>query len=706
MRRQWNAKKLLAFVATCPPGTPVAFVEQIYATRLLGANYDFALHGGGNTSFKCTAPDLFGDPVETLFVKASGCDMAQASAGDFVCLDLAKLRRLDRDMELDDEAMAHFFSTATVRPHPRRPSIETLLHAFLPFVCVDHTHPAAVLALTNRNDAKQCVKKAFSTPVGFLPYAATGIGCGRAVAAAVRVMPECKGVIIGHHGLVTWGSAAAEAYRATVDLVTEAEAWLEKHRSRTIAVTHDAAAVGRAKERYRSLAPLIRGRLMPPSADDGGRRRGVSMAHLADKGLLSLLDAPEALSAAVSTPLTPDYIIRIGRLPLLIERPILDDGDRFRAQIAAACEVWRGDHDSFVKKYSGRQTVVRQTDGHLPRVVLIPGVGVVCAGPSAKDAAAAADITAQGLAVKRMIFETGGTYRDLDDSHCFDMEFRSYQRAKLPSDDATGALQGRIVLVTGAAGAIGSGLCASLIEKGCQVAIADLPGGALDALVNECVGRFGADRIVPVTMDVTDEASVHDGFGKIVERFGGLDAVVVNAGIAHVATLAAMKLEAFRRLERVNTEGTLLTMREAARIFTLQNCGGDIVLISTKNVFAPGASFGAYSATKAAAHQIARIAALELAGIDVRVNMVAPDAVFSHGAQKSGLWATVGPDRMKSRGLDQKGLEEYYRNRNLLKTKVTAAHVAAAVEFFLERLTPTTGATIPVDGGLPDATPR
>jgi NAD(P)-dependent dehydrogenase (short-subunit alcohol dehydrogenase family) len=167
-----------------------------------------------------------------------------------------------------------------------------------------------------------------------------------------------------------------------------------------------------------------------------------------------------------------------------------------------------------------------------------------------------------------------------------------------------------------------------------------------------------------------------------------------------------MKLDTFRQIERVNIEGTLLTIREAARLFTLQNCGGDIVLISTKNVFSPGASFGAYSATKAAAHQIARIASLELAGIDVRVNMVSPDAVFSHGSHKSGLWATVGPDRMRSRGLDEAGLEEYYRNRNLLKSKVTAPHVSAAVEFFLRRRTPTTGATLPVDGGLPDATPR
>jgi NAD(P)-dependent dehydrogenase (short-subunit alcohol dehydrogenase family) len=167
-----------------------------------------------------------------------------------------------------------------------------------------------------------------------------------------------------------------------------------------------------------------------------------------------------------------------------------------------------------------------------------------------------------------------------------------------------------------------------------------------------------------------------------------------------------MDLEAFRRLERVNIDGTLLILRESARHFKTQATGGDIVLVSTKNVFAPGAKFGAYSATKAAAHQLARIASLELADIGVRVNMVAPDAVFSHGQKKSGLWATVGPDRMRARGLDEAGLEDYYKSRNLLKARVTAEHVARGVLFFATRQTPTTGATIPIDGGLPDSTPR
>jgi len=319
-------------------------------------------------------------------------------------------------------------------------------------------------------------------------------------------------------------------------------------------------------------------------------------------------------------------------------------------------------------------------------------------------------------------------------------------------------LRGKVALVTGAAGAIGAGVCRGLLQNGCRVAVTDVAKAKLEELVAElrgaasdgtsplpfppkppsprprnpggkeipssdptseqvssregcppqadAAGHAVADRVVGVVMNVADETSVTDGFGEVIETWGQLDIVVVNAGIAHVSPIVDMALEDFRRLERVNVEGTLLTLREAGRRMVAQGTGGDIVLVSTKNVFMPGASFGAYSATKAAAHQLARIASLEFAPHGIRVNMVAPDAVFGEGERKSGLWTEVGPSRMEARGLDEEGLEEYYRNRNLLRARVTPDDVANAVLFFVTRQTPTTGTTIPVDGGLPDSTPR
>jgi len=266
-------------------------------------------------------------------------------------------------------------------------------------------------------------------------------------------------------------------------------------------------------------------------------------------------------------------------------------------------------------------------------------------------------------------------------------------------------LGNKIALVTGAAGAIGYGVCRGLLEKGCHLVATDLPGEKLDNFTADLKQTAG-DHVTGVPIDVTDKESVVRGFESVILTWGGVDIVVINAGIPLVSYLKDIDLEDFRRLQRVNVEGTLLTLIEASRLFIPQGIGGDIIVISTKNVPSPGAGFGAYSATKAASHQLGRIASIELAQYGVRVNMVAPDGVFSEGKYTSGLWAKVGPDRMRARGLDEDGLQEYYRNRNLLKARVTGRHVSNAVLFFALRQTPTTGVTIPVDGGLPDATPR
>jgi NAD(P)-dependent dehydrogenase (short-subunit alcohol dehydrogenase family) len=272
-------------------------------------------------------------------------------------------------------------------------------------------------------------------------------------------------------------------------------------------------------------------------------------------------------------------------------------------------------------------------------------------------------------------------------------------------DDSDLPLKDKVALVTGAGGAIGYAICRGLLENGCHLVASDFERDKLDRLVTD-LKQTAPERATGVLIDVTDEKSVERGFESVIETWGGIDIVVVNAGIAMASHLKEIQLDDFRRLEKVNVEGALLTLSEAGRHFILQGIGGDIIVISTKNVPSPGAGFGAYSATKAACHQLGRIASIELAQYGVRVNMVAPDAVFSEGQYKSGLWQEIGPGRMKARGLDEKQLEEYYQSRNLLKVKVTGRHVANAVLFFATRQTPTTGATIPVDGGLPDATPR
>jgi len=333
----------------------------------------------------------------------------------------------------------------------------------------------------------------------------------------------------------------------------------------------------------------------------------------------------------------------------------------------------------------------------------VPGLGAICAGKDAAAATIVRDIAAHTLSVKAQIAAMG-TYCGMSEADLFDMEYRPLQHLKLQANKSL-PLTHQVALITGAAGAIGSGIAQELLEQGCHVAASDLNADALSRLVEELRYTFGP-RVIGVPMDVTDPKSVADGFDAVTRAWGGIDLIILNAGVAHVSSISEMSIDSFQKLEKINIEGTLIPLSEAVHHFKLQGTGGDIVMVSTKNVFAPGARFGAYSATKAAGHQLARIASQEFAELDVRVNMVAPDAVFSHGARKSGLWQEIGPERMNARGLSPEGLEEYYRNRNLLKARITARHVAKAVLFFAARQTPTTGATIPVDGGLPDATPR
>ena len=695
MQNRWSESDAAAFAAAQAAQSGNDLSLLTYATRLLGSEPDLALHGGGNTSCKGTLANILGEEQSALFVKASGVNLATIQPGDFVALDLAYLTRLLDLTTLSDDAMASEFACHGLRPSPRRASVETLVHAVLPYGYVMHTHPSAILALTNRTGGSEAVAAALGQEVAVLAYARVGLDLARAVRDSMARQPQARALVLMHHGLVTWGATARAAYDATIELVSRAETYLEERGSRALGTPP--SPIADREQKYLRLAPVIRGILGPTAPDDLGDR--VILEPLLDLEVVQLLDAPEGKALAVSAPLTPDYLIRTRRFPLWLDHPTLDDPKAFRQQLAAAVAAFAAEYQAYAQKRAG------EARDFLPRVLAIPGLGVVCVGKNAAEAAMIHDITRQGLAVKRAIYQSGADYVPLNDEHLFDMEFRGCQQAKVSEHGVAHELSGSVALVTGAAGAIGSGICEALLAQGCHVAASDLAGPALDGLVADLGQRYPS-RVAAVTMDVTDPASVTAGFGKIVRTWGGLDCVIVNAGIAHVAPLTELTIDAFRKLEAVNVEGTLLVLAEAGRHFALQGTGGDIVLISTKNVFAPGAGFGAYSATKAAAHQLARIASLELAPLGVRVNMVAPDAVFSHGQKRSGLWAAVGPNRMKARGLDERGLEEYYRSRNLLKTQVTAEHVARAVLFFITHQTPTTGATIPVDGGLPDATPR
>ncbi len=703
MQSRWSDAGARAAIDQWGPRCGEELALRVYTSRLLGAEPALVLHGGGNTSLKGVHENPLGEKVPSLFVKASGYDLASIVPEGLPGTDLAWLRRLRALPALSDEAMVNELRGALFDAAAATPSIETLLHAWLPARVVDHTHADAILALSNREDGLACLREALGDDAILLPYVKPGFDLAKAAADAADTQRGARAMVLLQHGVFTWGETAREAYGRMIEVVTAAERWTERHQTQPLRVRGAETPLSVANERAARVAPWLRGLLATPSGDADRPWRRQILLPLLDRAALDFVDADGARAIACTPPLTPDHLIRTKALPLFIAEPAWDDDDRLQAQLRGSARDYARDYAAYVELHRSLLPPGVTPADPMPRVILLPGLGALCAGPDARAAAVVRDITRHTLAVKARIAGTGARYAGLPERDLFAMEYYALEQAKLGR--ARPRLGSEVALVTGAAGAIGAGIARGLLAEGCHVAVTDLPGERLDSLAAELSAEAGP-RVLATPLDVTDPDSVTAAFAEVARSWGGVDLVVANAGAAHVAPLAELSLEAFQRLERVNVDGTLLVLREAARHFAAQGTGGDIVLVSTKNVFAPGAGFGAYSATKAAAHQLARIASLELAPLDVRVNLVAPDAVFGDASRPSGLWQQVGPERMRARGLDAAGLESYYRDRNLLKAHITPEHVARAVVFFATRQTPTTGATLPVDGGLPEATPR
>jgi len=453
-----------------------------------------------------------------------------------------------------------------------------------------------------------------------------------------------------------------------------------------------------------AAGPILRGLLSESPAEDGSVPGRMVMDWRGGPEELAFCASEEAAALCSQGPLTPDHVIRTKALPLYVPQPAWHDPAALKEQLTGAVDAYRSAYDAYFEEQTRAKGVERSRLDSAPRVVLLPGAGALCFGKSKKEALVAGDITVHTLQTKALA-HAAGRYEALDLCDLFDMEYWSLEQAKLGKAKER-SLERQVVLITGGAGAIGVGIAEACAAAGAHVVLADLDGERAEAAARSLEERHGKGMALGLVADVSDEASLRACFDAVCLAYGGVDVVVPNAGVALDAPIAELGVDAVRRVTDVNYVGVLLTIREAARVFRMQGTGGNIVVNASKNVFAPGAEFGAYSASKAAAAQIGKVAAIELAELGVRVNLINADAVFAEGDVASGLWAEVGPSRAKSRGLSVDELPDFYRERNLLKTRVTGRQVGNAVVFFASNLTPTTGATLPVDGGVAAAFPR
>jgi rhamnose utilization protein RhaD (predicted bifunctional aldolase and dehydrogenase)/NAD(P)-dependent dehydrogenase (short-subunit alcohol dehydrogenase family) len=685
------------------PDIAEELVRRTYTSRLIGANPDLVLPGGGNASLKLKQKNVLGEDQEILFVKGSGVELATIKPADFLALDLAYLRKFRRLEKIEPAEMENQLQICILHPSASIPSVESLLHAFLPHRYVDHTQADSILILTNQPDSRNMIRDALGPRVAVLPYTLSGLSLAQEVAAHYDKNPDLEAIVIANHGIITFGEDAQSSYTRMIDCVNRANAFIARRiRGKPLATPQAGVTSSlRSKTMAAIFAQFIRG--ICAHENPAGRLCRFRVEFRNTPELLNASFSKDALSMCASGALTPGHATRTKNKYIYIDS-IPDPVEALGAMLNREVDKFVKEYHRYYQEHSKISSLDRQELDPYPRVFLVKGLGLYSLGFCRQEAKMAADIAEHTIRVK---LQAGalGRYIPASDSHAFNMEYGSHRQKKI-SDRHLPPLQSQIAIITGAGGAIGLGIADRLLASGAAVVLSDIDESRLQQVYSNLKNRYPEGEIELIPCNVTDYHSVVAAYNETSRRLGGIDIVVPNAGIAYVDTIEDLEPQKLDQVIAVNLKGTFNTIKAAIPVFRRQGTSGNVIVISSKNVFDPGAAFGAYSASKAGAHQIAKIAALELAPLGVRVNMVNPDAVFGDEKISSKLWDLIGPDRMKSRGLDFKGLKAYYRNRNLLKVEVKAEHVGNAVVFLASDLTPTTGASLPVDGGIPAAFPR
>jgi rhamnose utilization protein RhaD (predicted bifunctional aldolase and dehydrogenase)/NAD(P)-dependent dehydrogenase (short-subunit alcohol dehydrogenase family) len=632
---------------------------RVYSSRLLGADPSLVLHGGGNTSVKIVERNILGDEEEILYVKGSGWDLATIERVGFSPVRMQRLLGLAQLEELSDTRMASELRSNMTETSAPSPSVEAILHALLPFPFVDHTHADAIVTLTNTPHGEGHVREALGDRVVIVPYVMPGFALARLCADMFprQAHRDTIGMVLLNHGLFTFGETAHESYERTIELVDAAERYLAARGAWTVAER----AVQSPEPDTATLAEIRHAvsRAMGAPA--------ITVTHR-DSQVLSFLARDDLASVARCGPATPDHVIRTKRLPML----------------GTDVESYAHEYEAYVERNRSRSNQPITPLDPAPRVVLDPAIGLVTVGRMVKDARVAEDIYRHTIEIIERA-EMLDKYQALPEGDIFDVEYWELEQAKLRTGGSSPPLTGEIALVTGAASGIGKATAEALAAAGAAVAVLDIAPTIEDA--------FTRPEILPIRCDVTNAGAVQHALRETVLAFGGLDMLVLNAGIFPGGTrIADLPQEEWERVMHVNVDANLALMRAAHPLLCRSPRGGRVVVIGSKNVPAPGPGAAAYSASKAALTQLARVAALEWGRDGIRVNVLHPNAVFD-----TGIWTEeVLAARARHYGLT---VDQYKRN-NVLGVEVTSRDVASlAVALCTDLFARTTGAQIPVDGG-------
>jgi rhamnose utilization protein RhaD (predicted bifunctional aldolase and dehydrogenase)/NAD(P)-dependent dehydrogenase (short-subunit alcohol dehydrogenase family) len=678
MHSLWSgaeADRLIDHYAAAGVGRDVAL--RVYTSRLLGGVPKLVLHGGGNTSVKTVMKDLLDEEVEALCVKGSGWDMAAIEPAGLPAVRLAPLRKLRGREALSDEEMVRVQRANLLDAGAPNPSVETLLHAFLPHKYVDHTHSTAVLSLADQPDAAERCSDLYGRRMGLVPYIMPGFLLAKKAAEVFEADPAVEGLVLLKHGIFTFGDTAQEAYERMIAAVSLAEGRLG-HRRKTVFAE---APLPDALAGVAEVAPILRGACAIADPAGSGSYKRLVLDFRSNAAVLNYVNGAELGRYGRAGVATPDHTIRTKNYPLIVPAPEAGQRDAFQEAVHQAVARFVADCHAYFARHNARQEPPKRELDPMPRVVLVPGLGLFGLGRSARDARIAADI-AQSNVETITDAEAIGRFEPVGEADLFDIEYWSLEQAKL-GQSTDKALAGQIAVITGGAGTIGLATARALSGAGAEVALFDI-----DAEAAAAAKKLGGAAL-GIECDVTDRATVRRAFDRVAMHFGGVDIVVSNAGAAWQGRIGEVDDAVLRRSFELNFFAHQSVAQNAVRIMLAQGTGGCLLFNVSKQAVNPGMDFGPYGLPKAATLALVRQYALEYGGHGIRANAVNADRI------RSGLLTPeLVAARAKARGVD----EERYMTGNLLGREVTAEDVAQAFLHHAVALKTTADVTT-VDGG-------
>jgi rhamnulose-1-phosphate aldolase/alcohol dehydrogenase len=662
----------------------------VYLSKLIGADPGLAQAGGGNTSYKCLERDHAGREIETLWVKSTGADLRDIDHRGFTALRLAELRLLRHRPAMTDEEMMAFMASSMMDVRHPLPSIETLIHVIPPARWIVHTHDVAVPALTDTSKKDAFVREAMGDDIAYVGYTRSGFPLAKAI-MAMTDLDKVKGLVVGKHGLVAWGETAKECYDNLHHLITRAEDYLKKKRVAKDPMAkrrHPAAEPAARDAAALALLPVLRGMLCH-------QRKHV--LHLDDSyEALRYVDSEMAKQIHRRGMATPEHILRCGRQPMYVDAELAGIPTAEAATVLRqAVDTFENDYRaSFAKHGKGTEML-----GPGPRIVLLPGIGIVAAGRDKRTAAIAGECYREVIRVMEIV-ESYDQFRFLEEASAFEFEYWPLELARLRQHEPD--LARRVAVITGGASGMGRAIAERFATEGCHVVITDIDGEGARRAAEGIAQKIGdPNRALGIRADATSAAETAAAFSHAVRAFGGVDILVCNAGIVQTSPVEKISEEVWDRHFAVNVKGYFLASREAVRIMKAQGWGA-VVFNASKAAFAATAENAAYATSKAAVAALARNLALELAPAGIRVNYFNADFVDTPMMRK------MIQDRAASKGITTEQQVEEYKKRNLLNVGPIPAEAVAEAALFLasDRSRYTTGSVITVDGGLRDAMPR